>query len=124
MKNVLAVCLAALLLAVFGALPVFAEGEVPPKLEITEEMMKEAKPAGDAIKITIAEEPKVEMKWEKYLYVDVDQDLNEDQQTLWTRVGLRKGDFDFSVGWTQKFNEQDVASQDEGIVSVSFSIWW
>ncbi|GAI71419.1 unnamed protein product [marine sediment metagenome] len=119
MRKISVVLLAALLLIVAGALPSFSE------VEITEEMMKEAKPADEeTIKIEIAKEQEETRPWEKYLYLDVDQNLNEDSQTFWTRVGTRKGSFDFSVGWTQKFNEPETQPTDKGMASMSISYWW
>lgn len=123
MREVLVVVLATLLLLMAGVLPVFAAGEVPPNVQISEQEMKGAKPAGEAITIEMMEE-EGDSLWEKYLYVDMDQDLNEDSQTLWTRVGTRKGNLDLSVGWTQKFNEPALALKDKGLISLSVSIWW
>ena len=123
MKNISVVCLAVLLL-MLSALPAFTAGEVPPNVQISEEEMKEAKPAGEAITIEMMKDEEGGSPWEKYLYLDMDQDLNEDSQTLWTRVGTRKGNLDLSVGWTQKFNEPALALKDKGLVSFSVSIWW
>lgn len=123
MKNILTVSLAVLLLTI-GALPAFAEGEIPPSITITEEEKKEAKPAGEAITIEMMKEEEASTPWEKYLYADVDQNLNEDSQTIWTRVGTRKGNLDLSVGWTQRFNELPTEPTDKGLISFSISIWW
>lgn len=121
MKRVLAVLLVGLLVGAVGIMSAVAD-EVPPNVQISEEEMDTAKPAGEAITIEM-DKPEGE-SWEKYLYVDVDHNLNEESQTLWTRLGTRKGNFDFSVGWTQKFNELATELMDKGLVSVSMSIWW
>lgn len=123
MKNILIASLAVLLLTV-GALPVFATGEVPPKVTITEEEMEEAKPAGEAITIEMMKEEEESTPWEKYLYADVDHNQNDESQTLWTRVGARKQNFDISVGWTKRFNELPTEPTDKGLISLSVSIWW
>ena len=116
MRKVLVMLVVLLVVMVMSSL---AEG-----VEITEEMMKEATPANEeTILIEIAEEEGETRPWEKYLYFDVDQNLNEDSQTLWTRVGMRKGSFDFSIGWTQKFNAPETEPMDKGTISMSLSYW-
>lgn len=117
MRKVLVVLIGLLMIMVMSSL---AEG-----VEITEEMMKEATPADeDTILIEIVKEEEETRPWEKYLYFDVDQNLNENSQTVWTRVGLRKGSFDFSIGWMQKFNTPEEESMDKGMISMSISYWW
>ena len=94
-------------------------------VEITEDMIKEATPADEGtILIEIAKEEEVARRWEKYFYFDVDQNLNEDSQSLWTRFGMRKGSFDISFGWTQRFNDPGPLLMDKGIASLSMSYWW
>jgi len=123
MKRVL-VALVVLLL-VLSPLAFCQEAEELGTVEITEEMMKEAIPADeDTILLEIVKEEEAAGYWEKYFYLDVDQDLNEDSQTLWTRVGLRRGSFDFSIGWSQKFNAPEPESMDKGTISLSLSYSW
>lgn len=119
MRKVL-VMLIGLLMVMSMTVPSLADG-----VEITEEMMEEATPADEGtILIEIAKEQEATRPWEKYIYFDVDQNLNEDSQTVWTRVGLRKGSFDFSIGWSQKFNAPEEEPMDKGTISMSISYWW
>lgn len=132
MRKVLTVCLAVLLLTVFGSLPVFASSETPPDIQATEEEQQDeitaedkeaAKPIpGDAITIELG---KVGIDtWKKYLYFDMSGDLSDNSQILWITLGASKENFDISVGWSQRLNEPEDGPPDRGTASVSCSIWW
>lgn len=101
------------------------EEETLSNVEITEEMMKEATPAEEGtITIEIAKREEELKPWRKYAYLNMSQDLNNDRQTLWARVGMRKGSLDLSIGWSQIFQDPEREFADKGRVSLSASWRW
>lgn len=126
MRKVL-VALIGLLMIMGLAMPGLADENVADIVKeepvITKEDMKTAKP-GEGLLIELATEPEGIEPWQKYFSIDVDHNENEDSQILWTRIGMRRGAFDISLGWNQKFNEPEEEERDKGIWSFSLSYAW
>jgi len=92
-------------------------GQEVPMVEITPEMMELAQPA-EGVTVELEAPENLVIKWEKYFYLDLTQDLDTQEKTLWVRLGVRKDKIDTSFGWTKDLNGGN------GIISWSLSLWW
>ena len=111
-----------LLVVLIVLLPTFAFAQPVPVTTIGEDRPTEAT-SGESLYLTIEnidwEQVLEQNTWEKYFYVDLSQDLDEEVGTIWTRLGVRNEKIDFSLGWSK-----EMMGGQRGIVDLSFSVWW
>lgn len=130
MKNILAVCLAVLLLTIFGASAVFAGEEVSPDALITEEekeeeeiLLKVPDIEGFVVKklpfgVTLILEPDqpIRRPWSKSFTFDIDHDLKEKSSYATTGFWFGNGITSYWITYSR-----NVHTEDAGRTSFSFT---